>query len=69
MHLKEVKTDTISAPYLECLMKIPNYENPSIPTVDWGIFLILFRGLLEKRLPFGASKALDGKEMKWVYYR
>jgi hypothetical protein len=45
MHLKQVKTDTISAPYLECLMKIPNYENPSIPTVDWGIFLILFRGL------------------------
>jgi len=45
MHLKQVKTDTIRAPYLECLMKIPNYENPSIPTVDWGIFLILFRGL------------------------
>jgi hypothetical protein len=45
MHLKQVKTDTISAPYLECLMKIPNYENPSIPPVDWGIFLILFRGL------------------------
>jgi hypothetical protein len=52
MHLKEVKTDTISAPYLECLMKIPNYENPSIPTVDWGIFFNPISRPLRKKIAF-----------------